>query len=296
MADTDEIIAHHAAGTLLELLVERTRGHRTDDIGKAFRASLVKLHNDGTIDVLEPARAISDSPINQHDFFTVMHVYCDLIPALNAEVPAMLEAVKALSSRAGDDLASGMPNGAYRTWAEQDNRARATLGTIDPQDPEDSAYAFLGLQALAKTDPDAALAEAIVYLAGSAAPARSAAAKAIGTLALATLEARTLAAEALSAASPAADDNNLGHILTAICEIARAHLSLVLPGGLLLHLAQPLARGRNDLAVETEREIRRGRPSRRTASARVRCRVPGRGSKLFRYAFYLRADEPLPGV
>jgi hypothetical protein len=151
----------------------------------------------------------------------------------------MLAAVKALSSRAGDDLASGMPNGAYRTWAEQDNRARATLGTIDPQDPEDSAYAFLGLQALAKTDPDAALAEAIVYLAGSAAPVRSAAAKAIGTMALATQEARARAAEALSAASPAADDSNLGHILTAICEIARAHPDMEASAVALIETATP---------------------------------------------------------
>jgi len=38
---------------------------------------------------------------------------------------------------------------------------------------------FLGLQALAKTEPDAALDAAIAYLTGTAAPARFAAAKAI---------------------------------------------------------------------------------------------------------------------
>lgn len=223
MADKDDIIAHHAAGTFPELFVQRLRRHRTDDIGAAFRATLVALHNERTIDVLEPARTIGDSPVNQHDFFTVMHVYCDLIPELEAEVPAMLAAVKALVARAGDDLASGMPNGTYRTWAEQGNRARATFAAIDPADPEDSTYVFLGLQALAKSEPDAALEAVIAYLGGTAAPARSAAAKAIGTINLATPEARTRAAAALAAASSAADDNNLGHILTAICEIARAH-------------------------------------------------------------------------
>src|SRR3546814_385089 len=153
MADKDDIIAHYAAGTLPELFVERTRRHRSDDIGKAFRATLISLHNRTSVDVLEPARTIGSSPINQHDFFTVMQVYCDLLHGLEAEVPAMLAAVKALVARAGNDGASGMPDGAYRSWAEERDRARATLAAIDPADPEDSPYGFLGLPALATNAP-----------------------------------------------------------------------------------------------------------------------------------------------
>jgi hypothetical protein len=78
LADRDDIIAHHVAGTLPELFVERMHRHGSDEIGKAFRATLMNLHNDGTIDALEPARTIGAS-IDQHQFFTVMHVYCDLI-------------------------------------------------------------------------------------------------------------------------------------------------------------------------------------------------------------------------
>lgn len=239
MADKDDIITHYSAGTLLDLFVERTRRHRSDDIGKAFRSTLTKLHNDGAIDVLEPARAISSSPIDQHDFFTVMHVYCDLIPTLEAEVPAMLAAVKALIARAGIDGMSGMPNGAYRSWAEQGDRARATLLTIDAHDPDDAAYVFLGLQALAKNASGEALTEAITYLAGPAPSARSAAAKAIGTIALATTELRSRAADALAAASATADDNSLGHILTAICEIARAHPDMEVSAVALIDAASP---------------------------------------------------------
>jgi hypothetical protein len=54
LADGDDIIAHHAAGTPPELFVERMHRHRSDEIGKAFRATLMTLHNDGTIDALEP--------------------------------------------------------------------------------------------------------------------------------------------------------------------------------------------------------------------------------------------------
>jgi hypothetical protein len=226
LSDRDDIIAHSQAGTLPELFVERLRRHRGDELGQALRATLTELHNDGMIDVLEPARSIASSPIDQHQFFTVLHVYTDLIPGLEAEAPAMLAAVKGLTGRAGDDMTSGMPNGAFRTWAQQGDRARTTLAEIDPADPEDSAYLYLALQALAKRDPTDALTRAIAYLEGPDGPARSAAAKAIGTLALITREARSLAAAALAAAAPTADDNSLGHILTAICEIARAYLEM----------------------------------------------------------------------
>lgn len=223
MSDRNHIIAAANAGTLPELFVERLRRHRTDELGKAFRATLAKLHNDGTIDVLEPARQIATSPINQHDFFTVMHVYSELIPALDASVPDMLAAVKALSTRAGEDLASGMANGGYRTWAEQGSRARETFETINPEDGDDSAYVFLALQALAKTEPDAALDRAILYVGGNGGPARSAAAKAIGTFDLTDPDRRTRAIDALAAHAASSDDNSLGHILAAICEIAKAH-------------------------------------------------------------------------
>lgn len=221
MSDRDDIIAHAATGTLPELLVAHLRRHSTDELGKAFRATLTELHNEGTIDVLEPAQTIASSPIDQHQFFTVMQVYKQLIPGLEAEVPAMLTAVKALTARAGDDGVAGIANGAYRTWAELEDRATATLGLINPADPTNSAYIFIGLQALAKVDPSDALTRAIAFLEGPDAPARSAAAKAIGTFVLATPEARNTAVTALTVAAPTADDNSLGHVLTAICELAR---------------------------------------------------------------------------
>lgn len=56
--------------------------------------------------------------------FAVMIVYCDLIPDLETKVPAMLAAVKALVAQAGDDGSSGMPNGAFRIWAEKGDSAR----------------------------------------------------------------------------------------------------------------------------------------------------------------------------
>lgn len=239
MTDEQKIIERYACGELLELFVERMRRHHRDDAGKAFKATLIKLHNEGTIDVLEPARTISSSSINQHDFFVAMHVYCELIPALQAEVPMMVSAVKSLVARAGDDLASGSPNGAFRTWAEQGDRARATLSEVNEQDPEDATYIFLGLQVLAAQSPEEALTRAIAYLGGAGAPVRSAAAKVVGTIALGSPEMCGRAVDALFAASPSADDNSLGHIATAMCEIARAHPDMEASAVTLLEAATP---------------------------------------------------------
>lgn len=239
MTDEQEIIERHRVGALPRLFVERMRRHHSDDVGRAFQATLIKLHNEGAIDILESARTISSSSLNQHDFFTAMHVYSQLIPRLEAEVPVMLAAVKALVARAGDDLASGTPNAAYRTWAEQGDRARTTLIATNQQDPEDATYIFLGLQALATHSPDEALTRAIAYLEGAAAPARSAAAKLIGTIALESQEMCDRATGALFAASPSADDNSLGHIATAMCEIARTHPDMEASAVTLLEAATP---------------------------------------------------------
>ncbi len=135
----------------------------------------------------------------------------------------MLAAVKALVERAGNDGASGIPNRAYLRWAEQGDRARATLAASNPQDRDDAPYILIGLQALAKIAPDEALTRAIAYLSGTATSARSAAAKAIGEFELVTSDARNRAAAALTVASNGANDEDCGHILAAICEIARTH-------------------------------------------------------------------------
>lgn len=241
MALKDDIISSYKSGALPEFFVERVRKQRSADIGTKFRAEVRKLHNDGTVDVLEAARSIGTAAIDQHDFFTVMMAYCDLIPDLDAEVPEMLQAVKALVARAGNDGAAGMPNGAFREWAEHGDRAKATLAAIDATDPEDSAYIYLALQALAKSDPNDALARAITHLTDGQPAARSAAAKAIGTMELASAKALKKACEALSAAATASDDNTLGHVMTAACEIVRAHPKMADWGSQVLQSAEPHA-------------------------------------------------------
>jgi hypothetical protein len=221
LAIRDDIVAHYAAGTLPELFVRSIRMQPHEEVAAALRAELIALHNDGTIDVLEPAQNIAELEIGQHDFFFVQHIYVDIIPQLEAEVSTMLAAVKALVARAGNDLASGMPNGALRTWAETGTRAIETMAALNIENGEDAAALFLALQALAKTDPADALDRAIAYLTGLAPPARLAAAKAIGAFDLPDASSQDRGMAALAAAmSTTTDDNLRGNLISAAAEMA----------------------------------------------------------------------------
>lgn len=133
----------------------------------------------------------------------------------------MLAAVKALVKRAGQDLASGWPNDAFRKWAESGDRARIVIASIDPADPEDAAYVFLALVALAKTEPETALNQAVTFLASQHLPAQLGAAKAIGALPLVTAEERMRSLDALKAASKVSTDDNLvGQIIAAAADVS----------------------------------------------------------------------------
>ncbi|UVK50961.1 hypothetical protein DBIPINDM_004162 [Mesorhizobium sp. AR02] len=247
LAFGDKILSYYAAGELPQLFVERMRQHRGDESGVSFRATLVELHNTGAIDVLEPARMIATSPISQKDFFLVQNVFAEIIPELVDTVPAMLAAVKALVARGGEDLASGWPNDAFRKWVESDDRARVLIASIDPADPEDAAYVFLALVALAKTEPQAALDQAITFLAGQDLPAQLGAAKAIGALPSVTTEERMRSLKALEAASKVgAQDNLLGQIIAAAADIARKAPTEVLA---MVRLIDAIAESVGDQAI-----------------------------------------------
>ncbi|NEH46424.1 hypothetical protein GR215_31820 [Rhizobium leguminosarum] len=222
MAVKEHIIENYTAGTLPDHFVKQLRGHRRDELGSEFRAALIELHNDGTIDVLEAARGIAASPISQTEFFLVQDIYVDIIPKLDETVPAMLAAVKALGARGGADLAAGRANDAFRAWAELYDRARATIATVDFANPEDAPYVYLALSALAETEPDAALDQALDILAGQDTPARAGAAKAIGILPVSAAAVGSRLLGALDAARvTCSNDNLLGHIIVAAANVVR---------------------------------------------------------------------------
>jgi hypothetical protein len=222
LSSVDEILDHYAADRLPQLFVRRTRGLRNDEVRTLFYSDLINLHNSGLIDVLETARRIEQSPISQTDFFNVQQVYVDIIPELEDEIAAMIQAVQALVARGANDLAAGRPNGAFRIWAEKRGRARAILDEIQPTDLKNAAYLFLALLALAKDEAEAALTQAINFLASQNLSAQLGGAKAIGNMQLATTEERKRALDALEAALTAgAEDNLVANILTSAVEIVR---------------------------------------------------------------------------
>jgi hypothetical protein len=205
----------------MQLMTQKTRGHRNDEEGVSFRRALVSAHNEGLIDLLEPARTIESDDVSGFDFFLVQDVYTGVIPDLDAPLPAMIEAVRALVARGGDDMMAARPNGAFRQWAMKGARAIDTIQHIDPEKSEDIVFLFLALQALSEMDSEQALETAIGFLLGPAAPARPGAAMALGTLKLQNAEASARALAALETArADSADDNLRGHIVRSATTIA----------------------------------------------------------------------------
>ncbi|MGQ0661609.1 hypothetical protein [Sphingosinicella sp.] len=225
MAITDDILSHDKAGTLPQLIADSMHGHRKDEDGDAFRAALVDLHNDGSIDLLKTAAGVTHDTQKGFDFWLVQDVYVQVIPSLQAEPRAMMAAVHALVVAAGEDMMAARPNGAFRTWAEQGDRARAVIDAVDPDNADDVIFLFLALQALAKSNPDAALDLAIDYLAGPAVLARSGAAMAVGAVADPSADAIGRALDALEAAIAISPEDNLVGLIVA----AAVDLSLKLP-------------------------------------------------------------------
>jgi hypothetical protein len=62
-----------------------------------------------------------------HAFFTLQQFFCEAIPKLETPAEPLMRAVRALVEKAGNDLASNLPNVEFRKWCGADlARARET--------------------------------------------------------------------------------------------------------------------------------------------------------------------------
>ena len=113
---SDEIVRLYKAG---ELSAELTRYH---DVAEGevdpFIQRCVALHNSGNIDLVSLPSQPAFADATGHAFFTVQHFYCEAIPKLTANLTALMECCRILIEQAGEDLAATQPNGAFRTWSQ----------------------------------------------------------------------------------------------------------------------------------------------------------------------------------
>lgn len=110
-----ELIEQYESGELLTSIFD---GFGRDDEGDAQIEQLADLHNTGQIDVLSLTEQPSFKDISGRRFFVGQNVFCRLIPILEAGLDKMMNAVRALVLKGGNDMAAGYPNAAFRKWCK----------------------------------------------------------------------------------------------------------------------------------------------------------------------------------
>ncbi len=115
----DYLVELYQSGRLAEELGAYHDGDAEGDV--AFAQACAKAHNEGRIDLLAIVQQPAFAALESHAFFTAQQVYCNAIPHLKADVYALMGCCHTLVQRAGQDLASGMPNGAFREWCENNH-------------------------------------------------------------------------------------------------------------------------------------------------------------------------------
>lgn len=151
-----DIIARSHSGALLDD-IDRFDREDTDPASLLNRS--VALHNSGQIDLLALTKTERFTSLSGFDFFVIQDFFCNAIPQLQTAAPLLMQAVQALVTKGGADLASNRPYEAFRNWCAVDRtRAHAIVAASEAGDVQAIAFLTFAFTALA----DAALARSFV--------------------------------------------------------------------------------------------------------------------------------------
>jgi hypothetical protein len=101
----DELITAFKRGDLIEAIQAKTKENwKNIDV---LVEELIKLHNNGEIDVIVSFRALRNETNSRVNFFSIRHILEKALPRLEAPVSAVMECVINLVNEAGQDLAAG---------------------------------------------------------------------------------------------------------------------------------------------------------------------------------------------
>ena len=145
---SEELVTLAESGTLANEMARRFRLNDQAQI-RLVEEQCVALHNDGTIDLLQLTENEVLQKLNGHDFFMATHVFCQILPDLEATPARMMACVEALVTHGGDDLAANRPNAAFRSWCSKDTRrARDIIAMVHDGDDLASRHLAFALEAI----------------------------------------------------------------------------------------------------------------------------------------------------
>jgi hypothetical protein len=142
----DEIVRLYKAN---ELAAELGRFHAAEDGNKElFLQRCIALHNSGDIDLIDLTGQPAFAGLNLHAFFTAQHLYCEAIPQLRTNATALMECCKILVEKGSNDLAAGLPYGAFRKWCQNNPSDGArVIQNARTDDPLAKRFVMFALQA-----------------------------------------------------------------------------------------------------------------------------------------------------
>lgn len=124
---SDDLVAIFENGRLASEMARRF-GLRDEEAIRAVEDQCIALHNTGAIDLLRLCDVDALPALDDRYFFSAVHIFCDLLPDLEATPSRMIECVDTLVTRGGNDLAANQPNAAFRLWcAKEPERARQII-------------------------------------------------------------------------------------------------------------------------------------------------------------------------
>ncbi len=151
---SDEIVRLYKAG---ELSAELARYHEMEDgEDDPFIQRCIALHNSGEIDLVSVPSQPAFAGVTGHAFFIAQHLYCEAIPKLATNATALMECCRILIEQAGADGAATQPNGAFRTWC-QNNPNEGAAVIREARDGDEIAMRFVTFALQAAADVDSAL-------------------------------------------------------------------------------------------------------------------------------------------
>lgn len=119
---------------------------------KVLPGFLVELHNEGILNLVELFTSFKNKP-ESHYFFSVRHVFEEILPDINAPVKNVADCVKHLTLEAGQDMAAYMLLSPFKDFCKKDpDRTRALLDIALTNIDEDFDHLSTAIEAGASND------------------------------------------------------------------------------------------------------------------------------------------------
>jgi hypothetical protein len=143
----EAILDAYNSGRLAGEVFRRFGGVEEETLA-SIAASCAELHNAGAIDLLSLKDATDFEAASPRSFFNGQYFFCKVIPMLDACLPRMMDFVRVLVEKGGNDLASNQPNAAFAEWCRRDlSRARQVGEAAMQDDPLATRFVSFALVA-----------------------------------------------------------------------------------------------------------------------------------------------------